>query len=64
MPKKHLFANDNIPLHHLEIQFLIDTGAQCSLLNYDTFMQIKRQNPKIRLYPQTTELKAANNKKK
>ena len=52
-----------IPLHHLEIQFLIDTGAQCSLVNYDTFIQLRKHNPKLVLYASDTVLKAANDKK-
>ena len=32
--------NKNTQLNHLEIQFLIDTGAECSLINYDTFKEI------------------------
>jgi len=38
-----------VKTHHLQIQFLIDTGAECSLINYQTYLELKRQDPEIEI---------------
>ena len=47
-------------LQNLEIQFLMDTGADCTLINYDTYKAIKQQQPNLKIKDSDTIIKAAN----
>jgi len=58
----HFFTQDvvnNQEARGVEIQFLLDTGASASIINYDTFLELPSQ-AHIPLQPSKVKLIAAN----
>lgn len=57
---KYLTRDVNHSLTGLEIQFMVDTGAGVSIINYPTYVNLLLFNPNIKLKPATKRLRAAN----
>ena len=57
---KHLIIGNEISPPHLEIDFLLDSGATLNILNNDTWNDIKEYH-KLQLKASTFVLSAANN---
>ena len=55
------FSRDEVHKSHkaIQVQFLVDTGAQVSILNNATFKEIQQMHPEIKIQPTNVRLRAA-----